>query len=471
MLHTVTALRVGGWAHLLVARDGLGRIVIPGTSLAGALRAWLGTVAGPAGSPLFDATALGKVFGNLEQGGQDEELCRVRVDDAVVVGDTLLEIRDGVGIDRDTGAAAAGLLYQHEVIPPHTLLAVRITASQTSDDPERVGEALRLLVTALAEGRIALGAARTRGLGRVRLTGARHVRIDLTDRAQVLAWLCGQVLPTPDAGAGAGPVVVADSRLSIEIRWSPVTPVMVQASTVNEPEAESDRDPVDIVPLQAMCSGSDSRARLILPGSSVKGVLRSHAERIMRTLLGIADLPGKWLGQVNDPRLTAVQVLFGAAGDHSGQDGGSGQQGALSVNDCYGDMTAERVVTHTAVDRWTGGAAENLLFSVQEPAAADWEPMRMSLDTHRVSSGENENNHAIALLLLVLRDLADGWLALGFGGTRGRGAVSVAEITFDGSKLPQPWADLCGRTLADLIGDPPEAVSHAFVSWQDMMPA
>jgi CRISPR/Cas system CSM-associated protein Csm3 (group 7 of RAMP superfamily) len=483
-LETVTAVRVGAWgasteADLVVARDGLGRIVIPGTSLAGALRAWLGSVTAADGRPLFDQSALGKVFGDLKPGSQDAELCRIGVDDAVAAEDVALEIRDGVGIDRVTATAATHVLYQHQVIPLGTRLAMRITASQSGADPERVGEALSLLVAALTEGRVELGAARTRGLGRVRLTDARHARVDLTDRDQVLAWLSGQLPPAPGTETRTTVEVPPSNRLDIEISWSPVTPVMVQASTVNEPEPDPSRDhPVDTVPLRVTNFTQNGPARLLLPGASIKGVLRSHAERIMRTLLGIPPEPGKWLDQVNDDRLAPVGVLFGAAGDHSartgrGNSGKPGRRGALSVNDCHGTVTADPVITHVAVDRWTGGAAENLLFSVQEPADANWEPIRLSLDTRWASGGAAgaDSGRAVALLLLVLRDLADGWLALGFGGTRGRGAIQVSRVMFSGPGLVQPWASLCGRTLKDLIEDPPEGVGQVFASWREVMPA
>src|SRR5260370_38544162 len=116
---------------------------------------------------------------------------------------------------------------------------------------------------------------------------------------------------------------------------------------------------------------------------------------------------------------------------------------------------------HGGVDGWAGGAAGNLLFAVRERAPADWEPMGMSLEIRRVSSGRaGEGEKALALLLLVLRDLADGWLALGFGGTRGRGTVSVSEVRFTGNGLPSPWASLAGRTPADVIDHPPEPVTQ-----------
>lgn len=455
-LETVTALRAGGWgssarADLVVARDGLGRLMIPGTSLAGALRAWLGSVTAPAGGAWFDRAALGAVFGDLEQDGV---VCRIMVDDAVADSGPRVEIRDGVGIDRSAGSAAAGVLYQHEVVPPGTRFAARITAAQTTMDTERVGLALDLMVQALAAGRVEIGAARTRGLGQVRLTGITRTRVDLADRNRVLGWLCGRPAPAPAAQVA----LPGDGRLGIEISWAPVTPVMVRASTVNEAEPDRDRA-VDTVPLR---SGEDGA--LLLPGSSVKGVLRSHAERIVRTVTA-ADVPDRWLDQVNDPRLGPVTALFGTAGGYQapGDDTPrTGRRGALSVRDCLGVAAAERVVTHVAIDRWTGGAAENLLFSVQEPASADWQPIRMSLDAGRAGQG---GGPVLALLLLVLRDLADGWLTLGFGGTRGRGSVRVSRVAFGGEGLTGVWAGLPGRTLAEVIDDPPDGVRRAFAAW------
>ena len=455
-------------------------MVIPGTSLAGALKAWLGSVQAPGGTALFSQAALGKVFGHLEQRSQGGEVCRIRVDDAVADPDVTLEIRDGVGIDRSTGAAAALVLYQHEVVPPGTTFTLRITAEQTAEDTERVAEALDLLVPALTQGRVEIGAARTRGLGAVRATGIERTRVDLRDRSQVLAWLCGQAVPVREPDPAADDVALADGRLGIEITWSAVTPVMVRASTVNEPDPDADRA-VDTVPLRTVAPGKDGAARLLLPGSSIKGVIRSHAERITRTLQNIDELPEQWLDQVNDRRLGVVRVLFGTAGDHSAdresteerpaaEDGtrDRGRRGALSVHDCLGTATAERVVTHVAIDRWTGGAAENLLFSVQEPAEAVWDPIRMSLEVGRAGEPDGDDAaQALALLLLVLRDLADGWLAFGFGGTRGRGSIKVSQIAFSGNGLQEPWSELCGPTLADVIADPPEGVRRAFATWRE----
>lgn len=72
---------------------------------------------------------------------------------------------------------------------------------------------------------------------------------------------------------------------------------------------------------------------------------------------------------------------------------------------------------------------------------------------------------ALPLLLLVLRDLRDGWLSLGFGGTRGRGQVHVTEVTFSGGTLIGPWQALTGQTLDSILDSPPLEIAEGMAAW------
>ena len=180
------------------------------------------------------------------------------------------------------------MLYQSEMVPPGTRFAVRITAVQTAMDTERTGLALDLLVRALAAGRVEVGAARTRGLGQVRLTDITRTRVDLADRDQVIAWLCGR----PAAATAAEVTDVAlpgDGRLGIEVTWSAVTPVMVRASTVNEAEAARDRA-VDTVPLRTGDGRGAAATRVFGQGGAQvpRRTDRPHRPRTRRTARTVA---------------------------------------------------------------------------------------------------------------------------------------------------------------------------------------
>ncbi len=77
-----------------------------------------------------------------------------------------IELRDGVGIDRDTETARQGIKYDFEVVPATTGFDLEIVAENASDD---LFGLLALGLREMEQGRVALGGKTTRGLGGVRL--------------------------------------------------------------------------------------------------------------------------------------------------------------------------------------------------------------------------------------------------------------------------------------------------------------
>jgi CRISPR/Cas system CSM-associated protein Csm3 (group 7 of RAMP superfamily) len=525
-----SAVHVGGWnpsavADLAVARDGLGLPFVPGTSIAGALRGYLH------GTTRF-RDHLDDLFGHIEAKTQNGSPSWVRVDDAhlVAAGGALVAVgasgtepvvRDGVGIDRRTVSAAAGILYGREVLPAGTRFAFRLVTDTPANGPTTrypggwdalVADATAAVVDGLRSGRVPLGAARTRGLGRVTLDDAETRVVDLSRREGLVGWLRGGTWRPPAAPTEAAS---GDGMLAITIAWRPVSPVLVKDSL--------EGTVVDALPLTEV--NADGTVRLLLPGSSVKGVLRAHAERIVRTLRR-QDAPTGFAEALADPP-SGVDVLFGMAPtgreDNVRRPAEAGLRGALAVADCYseGSVTAtqwnavlaahpeptasrgpgekreERAETnkhrgdrrsalreeleemngsfvlgvsdHVAIDRWTGGAADHRLFSVLDPAAGTaWDPIRLTLDVGRLtraSTRPGSSALALPLLLLVLRDLTDGWLSLGYGGTRGRGQIEVTEIGFAGKGLGAGWQAVAGSTLGQILADPPPDVLAAMDAW------
>jgi CRISPR-associated RAMP protein (TIGR02581 family) len=79
---------------------------------------------------------------------------------------TVLELRNGVGIDRDKELAASGVLYDFEAVPPETQFELRVTVDNPTD--EEVG-LLLYLFQELNAGNLTLGGKTSRGLGRMRV--------------------------------------------------------------------------------------------------------------------------------------------------------------------------------------------------------------------------------------------------------------------------------------------------------------
>lgn len=490
ILTALTPLHVGGYGDsaetdLPLARNGAGEFYMPGTSLAGVLRAWY-------------ERAFGKASTQELWGFQQHETGHasyVLIDDAPVQlpEGAYVEIRDGVGIDRVWGTAAEGIKYDRAVLPRGTRIPWVMTleiparqlskALQQSETPDAFDARVRHtkallghLLVALEAGNIAFGAARTRGLGRMACTLHTVLHQQFDSREGILAVLQGQgtaVTPQDLIAADAATLPERQPCLKMAIRWEPCGSLMVKAGY--------DGVGVDILPL---VSATEQGVALVLPGSAIKGVLRSQAERIVRTVLGrraasLTNARQRFLTHLEE--LPLIRELFGSRTQSPEAlsaapvpaTGPLPGLGALAVDDCYArdSMPLEhwRAVTiartapeqsyedqelwktlkilehvpqgrghytvahHVAIDRWTGGAADGMLFSVLEPVHITWHDLRLTLDLGRLP--ETLRLPGLMLLLLTLRDLLHNRLPLGFATNRGMGELVVSEIHFQGTAL------------------------------------
>jgi len=97
----------------------------------------------------------------------------------------ITQIRDGVGIDRDLGAARQGVKYDFEVVVPGARFVMEILTENLEDWE------LGLLLSVLRfweEGYLALGGKVTRGPGWGSLT---NLRLERVDQSNLLAYLAG----------------------------------------------------------------------------------------------------------------------------------------------------------------------------------------------------------------------------------------------------------------------------------------
>ncbi|WP_437743778.1 RAMP superfamily CRISPR-associated protein [Sorangium sp. So ce1504] len=116
---------------------------------------------------------------------------RVRVPDlrlSTRAGDVawsgVTEIRDGVGIDRDTGTAAPGIKFDLEVLPAGARFSFELVV-----EPDADLAVVALAVGELRQGNIPLGGRVTRGLGDVALTEFAIHEVDLARPEQLVPYL------------------------------------------------------------------------------------------------------------------------------------------------------------------------------------------------------------------------------------------------------------------------------------------
>ena len=500
-------------------RNGLDEPTIPGRSIRGAVRAAC-DIARQAMKDTGDpATQDGGVFSKaswVSLWGDDTDYTgkslrdrRLRSDDSLPIrqsaltfhavsfpqykdsgpGESPLPRRHGVGIDRTTGAASDGALYEHEFLPRGTKFDIRITAE--GRDGEKMGrdqsegipgpapsdsvkKLLEIIVDILKSGAVCLGGRTGSGQGtiqviepKLRRTGKTTDTGALTAPADVLDALIG-----PDSEGTPVPLELGGWSLEeparVTITWWSPTGIFVaedEELTKQRKEEAQKKDPTSngvTEPLRDPSVPWDE-AQLLIPGTSIRGALRSRASRIARTILAARDELSTFTSHDLHEQIAAepnlVRYMFGS----------TEYRGAITVHDCLSTERGKRIeVTHNAIDRWTGGVIDGGLFTEAVYLGTEWEPITIDIDLRQLLSnieaekGEakskpkeaetketepddqkdsQQREHVYApyaraayvLLGLVLAELSAGTLPLGSRSTRGLGQVVVSTIEVRGS--------------------------------------
>jgi CRISPR/Cas system CSM-associated protein Csm3 (group 7 of RAMP superfamily) len=199
-----------------------------------------------------------------------------------------------------------------------------------------------------------------------------------------------------------------------------------------------------------------------LPGSSLKGAIRAHAERIVRTVGGdkrpSEGTSGLW---ANDPINSNDEDLKGKTPPEIYRDssfteqifGNTALASRLRIEDAYPNRDHPLKLEErngVAIDRVFGSVAVGP-FNYQ--VCTDGE-FRSKIHLKNFTLAQ------LALIGLVLRDLDQGWFGLGFGKSRGLGTVEVqfnsAQVSYPGCVLQDGHIQMLGSrkrwTITKLLG-------------------
>ena len=533
--------RDGEGTVIRCCRNGLDEPTIPGRSIRGAVRA----ACDVARQALVDAedptTRNGEAFSKenwISLWGDDTDYTGRSANDRQLPSDASLPIRKsaltfhavsfpadqkmttrhGVGIDRTTGAASDGALYEHEFLPRGSAFDIRITAEGRDDETmgreeskgipnpassASVKKLLEFIVDVLKSDTVSLGGRTGSGQGKIRVIEPKLRRLSgttdagtLTAPADILDALIGQdKAGTPIPLELGGWSLQEPARITIHW-WSPTGVFVAENRKLTQQRqakarADGNPDAPEITEPLRDPSAAWEEAQLLIPGTSIRGTLRSRAARIARTVLAArGDLEPLASHNIHEqiahePNL--VRYMFGC----------TDYRGAVTVHDCRSIERGTRIeVTHNAIDRWTGGVVDGGLFTEAVYLGTKWEPILIDIDLRRLlknietemgpdatreSADADERQdgaekreeqkpifasyaHAAFVLLgLVLAELAAGTLPLGSRSTRGLGQVVVSSIDIRGGihdhvKIPtkEPFGDQALEHPGTAASPPPQ---------------
>lgn len=354
-------LRTGGSAKdpQSILRNGESIPFLQGASLAGAFRSWRENP---------------DLFADQEHTS------------ALMVSDLCLEdvepvLRPRLKINGATGTAENSMKFDMAAVPTGTRGSFQLVWTGDSD-PIQMAQTIEAYLSALNSGEITLGALKANGFGRLQVSAKRRI-YDMTDPGDLEAWLLGSEV------TDAEPIRLS-SRMEQNVLFTvtaSVPGILIKASGNNRSKGGAHF-------VQMRESG-----RAIAPGSSLKGVIRSH---LTRTCSHLGYQPYD------------LERLFG----HENRRDGGGTAGVVRFSD--GILSEEKAMRtyRIRINRLTGGIMGTGLFSEEPVTAALKFEIRIPADRRA----------GCALLLYALRDLGLGLYELGSGTAIGRGRLEKLQI-------------------------------------------
>ncbi len=216
------------------------------------------------------------------------------------------------------------------------------------------------------------------------------------------------------------------NELKLHFIIEPAGPILIKSG------ADSGLDPtlptMSFVRTQHPFSGQRT---IYLPGSSLKGVIRSHSERIIRTVLG--DDPhiccdplarrGNCQSRIKDKKIKDTAAQYKELCLACRIFGHMDQASHFLTADAYPETSINELpVRHNvAIDRLSGGVAVGP-FDMEVALTGAF---------HSTLFLYNFELWQVGLIALALRDIAEGRVRLGFAKSRGLGEVKLSLAQLD----------------------------------------
>ncbi len=361
---------------------------IAGSSLAGAMRAWLGPEE-------KDDNLFG--YSNGEESGK---MSRIFVSDLRFAGAVNIVTRDGVGLT-EKKTALTGAKYDMEAIDSGAegYFVLELVVRE-QDDENWIWQQLGQVLYGLQNREIRLGCKKTRGYGELEITAIRkreYTKENILEYRN--AYEIEKALrELPDCREELLAQEKACSRyvrIEVPLRLRGGISIRQYAAKKGEP---------DFVHITA-------NGRPVIPGTSFAGAIRSRMKELIEEL---------GLTENADQKEQIIRSIFGYV------DGAEAHRSNLVIGESVIEGATELTVARTAVSRFESAAKKGSLYK-EKTYVGGTLTLRIEI------SKDIGTEWVVGLLLPVLKDLQKGYLPVGGQTSIGRGLLEEnGPIKIDG---------------------------------------
>ena len=374
-------------------RNGDGVLFIPGTSVAGAFRSYLKQKKDEEG-----------IFGYSS--GEKGFMSRVFLSDIYFNEGTSVSVRDGVQLDEDKiilkekkfdmeilETGACGKLYIECVLREH-------------DHEQDFYESLHRIASGVQMGEIRFGSKKTRGFGRIRLTEIHEKAFTEKTRKEWTDFLTDQENLSFYKKISVEEYI--HDFLETESRYLKITVPLRQNGGISIRKYSAQPDKADYE--HVTCNGVP-----VIPGSSWNGAIRSSAERILKEL-GCRErkiLLDRWFGYVLNKNENNITKKARARKSMV-------TVGESIITDSREEQYVNMPISRNRINRFDASTVNGALYS--EIACFNGHT-----ELELYIEKKEDWTALTALLCLIIKDIRNGYLAVG-----GQTAVGRGIFTGDG---------------------------------------
>lgn len=428
-LKLISPLIIGGGSSLygdsdiVILKDESRNPYIPSSSITGVLKHQFDKYQYQGSEDNYEQNKLWFWGGEYKFRQEDGECVRRSCQSSMIISDLRLpetdqaqiSIRDGIRINRKSGVVDQGAKFDFEIIEPGISFAFRMEVIVRKAFNKDLFQAFfNWIASQLSTGQIAIGARTAQGFGRCRLENLTSYIFDYQRKEDLIYWLAGDWDKAQQAKIDYSQVNslfkyrYGQFRVQADFR---IKDSLIVGSYSGDPKAP------DKVHLK---STDGCKKTAVIPGTSMRGSIRSRAEKIVNTL-GLNYTNG-------------LKELFGWVDSDPGSNSKS-FKGKIKVEEKPITINSyvEEIQHRIRIDRFTGGVINNALFDSMPIWSSEGDEHMVSLELIIDDYKEWE----AGLMLLVLKDLWTGDLAIGGEKSIGRGILEGqrAIVSFDNRQI------------------------------------
>lgn len=393
-IENIGPLHIGNGEEALLLDKNTNKPYIPGTGIAGAIKAYIYETKGE----YFSNKYLGVEKEYKDCNLKNSKESKIYIYDSYLVDESKafnIELRPGLRIDGFSGTNADKAKFDIEYLSKGNIFNLKLKLYSEDEDEYKEGiELIYDIISAIDKAHIRFGGLKTSGSGEFKVKAAKELKYDLSDKKQLFNYLLYTENYT-DITNKINKRNLVDKYAEFTFECKTKGPILVKGQASNS-NKKADSEPI-----------KNGLNEFIVPGSSFKGVLHSRCLKI--------------LDYLNKKEL--AEYIFGYAKDKDKAIGRLYFSDIVIKNDCKDKSV---IYNRIMIDKFTGGVKKGALMT-EETTSGE---MKTSIK-YKLSLDSYKDDCTIALIALALRDMANENLPIGSEYSTGKGIIKGKKLTIN----------------------------------------